>query len=94
MLHATNMKLLSEVRDKFMKGLEVKLPVDRLAGLDIEALERVMQKFPGKHGVRFRFIDPAENMESDAISRRLTVSATDDFFKAMEQEVGIEVGLV
>ena len=94
MFNASDMMLLSEVRDKFMKGLEVKLPVDRLADLDIEALERVMQKFPGKHGVRFRFIDPEENMETDAISRRLTVSATDDFFKAMEQEVGIEVGLV
>jgi DNA polymerase III subunit alpha len=93
MFNVNDMMLLSEVREKFLKGLEIKIPVEQVASLNLDALDSVMTRFPGKQNLRFRFIDPAEPMEADAVSRR-QVEPSEEFCRAMKEEVGLEVNFV
>jgi hypothetical protein len=94
MFNAYEMMLLSDVRDKFMKGLEISLRMEQLNTLDLDSLEGVLKKHPGRQGIRFRFIDAEEGMEADAIGRKFPVNPSEEFFQSMEKEVGIEVGLM
>lgn len=93
MFNVNDILLLSEVREKFLKGLEIRIPVEQVGTLNLDALDSVMSRFPGKQNLRFRFIDPAEPMEADAVSRR-QVDPSDDFCRAMKEEVGLEVNFV
>jgi hypothetical protein len=94
MFNVLDMMLLEEVRSKFLKGLEVKIPIELLDSINLDLLESVLKKHQGKQSIRFRFIDQAETMEADAFNRKMMVNPSDDFLKAMKEEVGLDVGLV
>jgi len=94
MFNVLDMILLEEVRGKFLKGLEVKIPIEQLESLNLDLLESILKKYQGKQSIRFRFIDQSESIEADAFSRKMMVNPSDDFLKAMKEEVGLEVGLM
>ena len=94
MFNVTDMMLLEEVRAKFLKGLVAKIPINLLDSLNINALETVMKKHPGKQTLRFTFIDQGEEMEANAVSRKILVNPSDEFLEEMEREVGVTVGLI
>lgn len=96
MFNVMDMLLLEEVREKYLKGLEVKVTMEELEHLNLNALEAVLKRFSngGKQNLRFRFVDAAEEMEANAFSRLFRVVPTDEFLIAMKEEVGLEVSLV
>ena len=93
MFNVNEIILLSEVREKFLKGLEIRVPMERIPGLNLDVLDSVLSRFPGKQSLRFRFVDSADPMEADAISRR-QVDPSDEFCKAVKEEVGLEVAFM
>jgi DNA polymerase-3 subunit alpha len=93
MFNVIEIMLLEEVREKFMKSLEIRISLNELNGINLDALESVLTRFQGRKSLKFRFFDPSESMEADAFSRKFMVNPNEEFFKAMKEEVGIEVGL-
>ncbi len=90
MFNVLGMMLLEEVRDKFLKGLEIRLTPGQLESLDIAALHAVIQRFPGSQKLKFRFSDASEPMEAEAGLRRGGVNPGEDFLEALTRETGLE----
>lgn len=90
MFNVLGMMLLEEVREKFLKGLEIRLTPGQLETLDIAALHDVIRRFPGSQKLRIRFSDPAEAMEAEAALRRGGVNPGEDFLEALTRETGLE----
>jgi DNA polymerase-3 subunit alpha len=93
MFNATEMMLLSEVREKYMKGIEVKIPLKESAGIDPEMLLACMKKYPGKHTLRFRIISEEDKMEAEGLARNFPVNPSEEFLSELEQ-LGLQAELV
>lgn len=91
MFNIQEMILLEEVRSKFLKGLEIKIHVEQLETINLDALEAVMKRFPGGQKIRFQFIDSEEEIQADAYSRKMLVEPSNEFLDAMQKETGLEV---
>ncbi len=94
MFNPMDMMLLSEIREKFMKGLELRLNMADIPKINLQALQDCLKRFQGKQSLRIKIRSEEDQMETEGVSRIFSVNPSEDFFKALKNEVGLEVVLV
>jgi DNA polymerase-3 subunit alpha len=94
MFNPMDMMLLSEIREKFMKGLELRLNMADIPKINLQALQDCLKRFQGKQSLRIKIRSEEDQMETEGVSRIFSVNPSEDFFKALKNELGLEVVLV
>jgi DNA polymerase-3 subunit alpha len=94
MFNPMDMMLLSEVREKFMKGLELRLNMADIPKIDLQVLQDCLKRFQGKQSLRIKIRSEEDQMETEGVSRVFSVNPSEDFFQALKKELGLEVVLV
>lgn len=90
-----NIELLSEVREKMTKGLELNVRLEDVNSMIVSEIERIAGTFPGKCILKFSLTgvheDRAINLEM--LSRKFTIDPTDELLKELRsmQEVEFRV---
>jgi DNA polymerase-3 subunit alpha len=93
MFNPIEINLLSEIREKYMKGLELRIETGELQNLEAESILACLKKHPGKYPLRIRIVSEEDKMEAEGISRAFPINADEDFFLEMEK-LGLKVELV
>jgi DNA polymerase-3 subunit alpha len=93
MFNPIEMMLLSDVREKYIKGLELKIKLEEMASIDPDALLACMKRHPGRYPLRIRFSSETEMMESEGTARAFPVNPDETFFEDMQQ-IGLQVELL
>ena len=93
MFNPMEMMLLSEVRDKFMKGLEMRLRLEDISSLPMQQLQNCLKNHPGRQSFRIKILSETDRMEAEGISRSFSIQPSEEFFEEMSR-LGLEVDLV
>ncbi len=80
----TSMELLSDVREKYMNKLTLKLDADRATDELTRELGQLIKAHPGKCKVNLQLVSAAENMAVDLPSKSLSVGITEDLVLALD----------
>jgi DNA polymerase-3 subunit alpha len=87
-------ELLSEIRSKLTKTVEIDLPVTDVNDAFVDDLLQVFQKHPGSTRTRVSLIDKTEHYRVPLVSRALRVDASNEFIAAVEEHGEVEVKLI
>lgn len=86
---ATNIRLLTEMREKFCKELRVSLTIDSLSAQLVAKINELVNAHPGTCTLSLNVVDPAERIEISLQSRTLKVSPANTFLRALEAMEGV-----
>lgn len=82
----TNIEYLGDIREKFTKGLELRVHLDHVNDLLVTELEGIVAKYPGNGAFRLNVGGRFEerNINLEMISRKNSVSPTNELIKEIE----------
>jgi DNA polymerase-3 subunit alpha len=83
-LRPYNIQLLSEIRDKKSKGIQIQVDLHHLTNELIEKLENLSQEYPGPCQLKLNIADYQENIEVETLSRKFQVKPQDELIAALE----------
>jgi DNA polymerase III subunit alpha len=84
-LKVNQIQLLSDIREKMAKKLEVKIDVQQINPAMLNELQRVVQANAGNCELRISLYDRAEKVNVEAVSRRYKVQPTNDLLRQLRQ---------
>ncbi len=92
-LRPQTIQLLTEVREKLTKGLQLSMDVQFLNTSLIDQLEELFEANPGKCYLKINVVDPTENVTVELQSRKYKVNPHNDLISALDKfnEVGYAV---
>ena len=81
-----SIEYLGDIREKLVKGLELKVKTEDVDAAFIDSLEQIMTKHPGNGVLKINVAGQYENREItlDMISRKQTVDPSDELVKELE----------
>ncbi len=86
----SNIQLLSEIRDKLSKSVQVSIKANDVSAEIIEQVETILQRNPGNCSLKLHLYDESENITVELLSRRYMVSPTNELIQALEEIPEIE----
>ena len=89
-----DIQLLSEIREKMSKTLQVRIKPRELKELLIDRIESLVEQHPGKCHLRFDLIDEEENIAVELLSRKYMVKPGDDLLKGLDKINEIEYNIL
>ena len=93
-IRVSHMDLLSEIRHKLTKTVEIDIPLLDVTETLADELTGLCERFPGNSWVRFNLVDRAEKMRVPMISRALKVEPSNEFVAGLESAGELDVKLV
>ena len=79
------MKLLEGLAESMTESITLKMPLDRISGDMIHALDQLCATHTGKHRLRMEIIDPVQRMKVPMIAKERMVHADNDFIRELER---------
>ena len=80
-----NIQLLSEIRDKKSKGLQIQISLHSLTSELVEKLETLSQEYPGPCHLKLHLADHHENIEVETLSRKFQVKPQNELMTALDE---------
>ena len=80
-----NIQLLSEIRDKKSKGLQIQISLHALTSELVERLETLSQEYPGSCQLKLHLADHHENIEVETLSRKFQVKPQNELMTALDE---------
>jgi len=80
----SSMDLLSDVREKYITKLNLKLEAERVDDDLARELGLLLRSSPGKCKVSFQIASPHENMVVEAPSKGLSVTVSEDLIRGLD----------
>ncbi len=85
-----SIQLLSEIRDKLSKSVDVNIRAQDVNESIIRQIEAILQRNPGNCSLKFNLFDESESITVDLLSRKFRVSPSNDLIQALEEIPTIE----
>lgn len=85
----TQIELLSDVRENYVKSVTVNLPLNKLNEKVIEGIDIMAKNNKGKTLLKFNIYDLENNMNIQMFSRTTRITLTDDILKYFTDELDI-----
>ena len=83
--------LLSEIKDKKLRNLNVSISIDDLNIEIIESIISLSEKYPGKHHLKFMITDFDEGYQIQLRSKIIKINLENDFIFELKQIPFIEI---
>ena len=84
-LKVQDVKLLEGLAESMTESITLKMPLDRISGDMIHALDQLCATHTGKHRLRMEIIDPVQRMKVPMIAKERMVHADNDFIRELER---------
>ena len=84
-LRPFNIQLLSEIRDKLSKGIQIQVDLHQLTDELIDKLESITTSYPGPCQLKLSLGDQQENIEVETLSRKFKVKPENEMIKELEE---------
>ena len=88
------MELLHEAKEKMIKSVDVKLPIDKLSDELIEELITLAKENEGTKSLKFLVYDPATKIWVQLFSRSFKISPNKSFIEYLEKHEDLEYRIV
>ncbi|MDZ7605096.1 MAG: DNA polymerase III subunit alpha [Cyclobacteriaceae bacterium] len=85
-----SIQLLSEIRDKLSKSVDVNIRAQDVNESIIRQIETILQRNPGNCSLKFNLYDESESITVDLLSRKFRVSPSNDLIQALEEIPTVE----
>jgi len=82
--------LLSEVREKYLDGIELFVDVGDITETFISKMTEIAENNPGKGSLLFNITDKKEDFKVDMFSRKIRIGITNDLIGELEAMPGME----
>ncbi len=92
-LQPSQVQLLSELREKMTRGIQITIPVARLNAELIDQLEQITYTYPGTCTLKIRVHDERENIAVELLSRRYKINPDNHLFSRLDEIEDITYGL-
>ena len=79
-----NIQLLSEIREKLSKSVQVNLKPVSVNSMIINQIEGILSQHPGKCSFNVSLVEENENISVELLSRKYMVNPTDELLKSLE----------
>ena len=77
-------QLLSEIREKLSKTVQVNLKPGNVSNLIINQIEEILAQHPGRCSFNVSLVEESENISVDLLSRKFMVNPNDELLKSLE----------
>ena len=84
-LRPYNIQLLSEIRDKLSKAIQIQVDLHHLTEELIDKLESITTNYPGPCQLKLCLADPQENIEVETLSRKFKVKPENEMINELEE---------
>ena len=88
-LRPSQIQLLAEMREKMVKSLTLRIPINSLSKDSIKHMLDVLSTHPGKCNLKVTLIDTEENMNVELVSKKIKLQLSNDFIHQLESFNGI-----
>lgn len=88
-----NIQLLTELREKMCKQINLKVSLDQINENFVEDLSETLQKYPGKCKLMVYVADPESRVEVQMVSRGMMVSPENGLLQTLEKDYGVRISL-
>ena len=85
-----SIQLISEIRDKLSKSVQVNIKPTLVSGHLINQIEEILAEHPGKCSFKVQLVEESENISVELLSRKFLVSPNDELLKSLETIPEIE----
>lgn len=79
-----NIQLLSEIREKLSKTVQINLKPQSINEEIIDQIEEILARHPGKCSFKVNLMEESENISVDLLSRKFLVSPNDELLDALQ----------
>jgi len=86
---ASQIELLSEVRNKYIRSITINIPIGSITEKVIKEIEKLTANNKGDSLLKFNVYDPENNMYINLFSRNTKIELTDKFLKYFENKPDI-----
>ncbi|BDD07960.1 DNA-directed DNA polymerase [Fulvitalea axinellae] len=93
-LKVQTVELLTDVREKYAKGLKLEVSLEDIDMEMVETLEGALKKYPGKHNLQLHIVDRQDGIQADAMARRCQVSLDNDLLDELAQIPNLKIEMV
>lgn len=80
-----SIQLLSEIREKLSKSVQVHIKPALLDAAIIHQIEEIVERHPGKCSFKINLVEESEKISVDLLSRKFMVSPNDDLLNSLEE---------
>ena len=84
-------ELLSEIKEKALRSVNVSLAIDDLNMEVIESIISLSEQFPGKHNLKFVVTDYDDGYQVPLRSRKFKINLDEDFIMQLKQIPFLEI---
>ena len=86
-----NIELLSDIAQKRLMGVAIRIPVQSVTSQLIESVEKVCKKYPGNAALQIFVKDEAESIQAESLSRNYRLKPVNDCFQDLKKlaEIGV-----
>lgn len=89
----SQMELLSEIRNKMTKGIELEVEANDVSDELIDDIGHLFQEHQGAYNVKFRLVDSIEDVKLDMPSRGVRIDLSDEFLAEIKKYEAIKLSL-
>lgn len=83
-IKATQIMLLSEVREKMAKTLTIKIPLNKVSEDIVKNIYHIASTYPGKCGLKVTVIDSEDNMSVEMVSKNLKLNLSNELIHQLD----------
>jgi DNA polymerase-3 subunit alpha len=92
-LNILNMMLLSDVRNKMTKKLELSVNLHDLSDDFISQLSKLIKKYPGDCAIQIKVSDPKEELQVELSSVKTKISLDEKIIEFIQKEPRVKYSL-
>ena len=90
-LKVNNIELLSDLREKLVKSVTLKLDIKNLTETYLEGLTQLVDKYPGTCRLKINVVDPLDKITIEMPSRSKKVSISNEFMEEAKKKFELDV---
>jgi DNA polymerase-3 subunit alpha len=92
-IKATQIMLLSEVREKMAKSLTIRIPLNYVSDDVVKNIYTMTNTHPGKCTLKVTLFDPDENMSVDLASKKIKLNLTNELLQQLDTMTNVSYKL-
>ena len=89
-----NIQLLSEIREKLSKSVQVNLKPAAISAGIIDQIEEIVANHPGKCALKVNLMEESENINVDLLSRKYLVSPDNELLRSLKDIPEVECNIL
>ena len=83
-IKATQIMLLSEVREKMAKSLTIRIPLNNVSDEVVKNIYNITSTYPGKCNLKVTLVDVDENMSVELISKKIKLNVSNELMQQLD----------